>query len=297
MKILNRKPNRRSSGLTLVEMMVATTLLVVMMLGLTAMFNQTQRAFRSGLKQVDVFEGGRAVMDLLARDMEQLIASKTLNDASFYGGLDTTNSLVTEFTVAGINHSNVNVLYSTFLLNHASDWSAIGYRVLDSDTNKIDSNFKSLSFGTLYRFSTNFSEFGTIADEHLDFFLNGLPSQQLAGKSLSRVADGVVHFRLNFYNTAGNLILLYDPLGDLKTNNIPSSGVFVGPKILPNEYPIYFRDDKLPAMVEVELGILEPQTLEQARSIPDVNKIAFLQKQAGKIHIFRQQIPIRNAPR
>ncbi len=284
MKILNRKPNRRSSGLTLVEMMVATTLLVVMMLGLTAMFNQTQRAFRSGLKQVDVFEGGRAVMDLLARDMEQLIASKTLNDASFYGGLDTTNSLVTSFTVAGINHSNVNVLYSTFLLNHASDWSAIGYRVLDSDTNKVDT-FDNLYFGTLYRFSTNFSDFGTVPNEHLNFFY-GMPSQLLASKSLSRVADGVVHFRLLFYDVAGNLI----------TNAVPTS-IQLTPELIPGERRTSFYNAALPAMVEIELGILEPQTLEQARSIPDVNKIAFLEKQAGKIHIFRQQIPIRNAPR
>ena len=285
MKIPIHKTIRRSSGLTLVEMMVATTLLVVMMLGLTAMFNQTQRAFRSGLKQVDVFEGGRAVMDLLARDMEQLTASKTLNDASLYGGLESPTSLATYFTVGGASYSNVNVLYSTFLLNHATDWSAIGYRVLDSDTNKVDSNFNNLSVGTLYRFSTNFSDFSNIPNEQLNLFY-GMPSQLLARKALSRVADGIVSFRLHFYDKSGNQI----------TNDVPPS-ILLNPELVPGERRTVFYGDALPAMVEVELGILEPQTLEQARSIPDVNRAAFLEKQAGKIHIFRQQIPIRNAPR
>ncbi len=285
MNILISKPIRRVSGLTLVEMMVATTLLVVMMLGLTAMFNQTQRAFRSGLKQVDVFEGGRAVMDLLARDMEQLTASKTVNDASLYGGLESPTSLATYFTVAGNSYSNLNVLYSTFLLNHSSDWSAIGYRVLDSDTNKVDSNFNNLSFGTLYRFSTNFSDFSNIPNEQLNFFY-GTPSQLIARKSLSRVADGIVHFRLHFYDTAGNQI----------TNANPPS-ILMNAELIPGERRTAFYNEALPAMVEIELGILEPQTIEQARSIPDANRAAFLEKQAGKVHIFRQQIPIRNAPR
>lgn len=287
MKILVSKKIHRISGLTLVEMMVATTLLVVMMLGLTAMFNQTQRAFRSGLKQVDVFEGGRAVMDLLARDMEQLTASKTLNDASLYGGLESPSSLATFFSVGGNNYSNLNVLYSTFLLNrpNAADWSAIGYRVLDSDTNKIDSNFNNLSFGTLYRYSTNFAEFGPTPNEHLNFFY-GTPSQLLARKALSRVADGVVLFRLHFYDKAGNQI-----------TNAVSPSIVLNAEQIPGERRTAFYDEALPAMVEIELGILEPQTLEQARSIPDVNRIAFLEKQAGKVHIFRQQIPIRNAPR
>jgi hypothetical protein len=63
----------------------------------------------------------------------------------------------------------------------------------------------------------------------------------------------------------------------------------------PGQPVMGFASNALPAMVEIELGILEPQTLEQARSV--LNPDVFLQKQAGKVHIFRQQIPIRNAPR
>ncbi|MGI8964816.1 MAG: hypothetical protein ACR2H1_01875, partial [Limisphaerales bacterium] len=59
------------------------------------------------------------------------------------------------------------------------------------------------------------------------------------------------------------------------------------------------------AFVELEMGVLEPTTLEQLYAIPEIDPAGtrnerrkeFLGRQGGKIHIFRQQIPIRSAPR
>src|SRR5262245_34778201 len=67
--------NRHQSGLTLIEIMVSSALLLVITLGLTAMFHQTQRAFKTSLQNVDVYEGARATLDLITRDLEQLAAS------------------------------------------------------------------------------------------------------------------------------------------------------------------------------------------------------------------------------
>ena len=298
MKIIFQKHRlqlRRQRGLTLVEMMVATTLLVVMMLGLTAMFNQTQRAFRSGLKQVDVFEGGRAVMDLVARDIEQMVASKTTDHWSLYSGIQMpvaapTPAFLIQSTPSGQDPLRTNVLHSIFLLNYVTDWSAVGYRVLDP--NNVNS-FDTLSYGSLYRFSTNnFSDFGTIPHYYFDRFNTNTPSA-LTNGYLTRVADGIVHFSLKFYDAGGTLIPAYDVNGNI-TNNLPASFVET-PDVLTGERHIGFYGDVLPAMVEIELGILEPQTLEQARSV--ANPSLYLEKQGGKVHIFRQQIPIRNAPR
>ena len=60
---------------SLIEVMVAVTLMSVIVLGLLAMFSQTQRAFRTGITQVDVMEGGRAACELMAREMEQITAT------------------------------------------------------------------------------------------------------------------------------------------------------------------------------------------------------------------------------
>ena len=297
MKIIfqQSRSQKRQRGLTLVEMMVATTLLVVMMLGLTAMFNQTQRAFRSGLKQVDVFEGGRAVMDLVVRDIEQAVMSKSAQNSSLYLAMPPGSTYLVQDTPTGGNPPlRTNLLYEVFFYNYSTLWGALGYRVLDSKN--VDAS--GLTYGSLYRFSTNFSEFnGNFTDEHLRTFTNNAPSI-LTNQSFTRVADGIIHFRLRFYDLAGKLIPLPDEKGniDLTTTNLPPQVRLLNPSVqgLPNEPGIIFSNT-LPAIVEVELGIIEPQTLEQARSV--ANPVPFLAKQGGRVHIFRQQIPIRNAPR
>lgn len=273
----NKSLLRRQSGLTLVEMMVATFLLTVMILGLTAMFNQTQRAFRSGLKQVDVFEGGRAVMDIIVRDIEQIAASRITNNL-YAGPLPGTSFI--QLSTAGAAGFRTNVLFGVYLLNHSTDWTALAYRVLNSQT----TNANNLIVGSLYRVSANFPEFGN--ENYLTKFLQTDPRVLIDNGSMSRVADGVVHFRLQFYDNAGNVVYINQP-----------PAIYVSTNNLIKERITVFNNDALPAMVEVELGILEPQTLEQARSMPVASQKAYLEKQAGKVHIFRQQIPIRNALR
>src|SRR5690348_10204498 len=62
-------PHRKyQRGLTLIEILVSSALLLVITLGLTAMFNQTQRAFRMGMESVDVYEGTRAATEMMGRD-------------------------------------------------------------------------------------------------------------------------------------------------------------------------------------------------------------------------------------
>ena len=60
--------------------------------------------------------------------------------------------------------------------------------------------------------------------------------------------------------------------------------------------------DTLPAMVELELGIMEPDMLGEARAIPAAPPqytalTNYLGRNSGRVHLFRQQIPIRGAVR
>src|SRR5258706_1220113 len=75
------------SAFSLIEILVTVTLLTVIILGLLAMFNQTQRAFRQGTTQTDVLESGRSAMDLIRRELEQMTPAYlhvTNNFANFY---------------------------------------------------------------------------------------------------------------------------------------------------------------------------------------------------------------------
>jgi hypothetical protein len=58
----------------------------------------------------------------------------------------------------------------------------------------------------------------------------------------------------------------------------------------------HFWRDQLPEFVELELGILEPDVLERLRAMPNpLIAEEYVRRQAGKVHIFVQRIPVRNA--
>ena len=87
-----RPPNLAGSGarqrsetaFSLVEMLIVSALLSVIILGLMAMFGQTQRAFRVGLAQTDVLDAGRATADMLAREVEQICPSHLPDTVNYY---------------------------------------------------------------------------------------------------------------------------------------------------------------------------------------------------------------------
>ena len=65
--------------------MVTVALLSFIILGLLAMFTQTQRAFRGSMKQVDVMSAGRAVTDMLARELREMAPSEGYRIQNFFG--------------------------------------------------------------------------------------------------------------------------------------------------------------------------------------------------------------------
>jgi hypothetical protein len=70
------------------------------------------------------------------------------------------------------------------------------------------------------------------------------------------------------------------------------------PSLVPDEVGCTFYSNKVPASVEVELGVLEDRTLQRAESLPNMAPIyaqtAYLSKHVGQVHIFRQRAWIRN---
>ena len=53
-------------------MLVSTAMLSFIVLGLTAMFIQTQKAFKTGIKQTTITDAGRAIIDMIASDLSQM---------------------------------------------------------------------------------------------------------------------------------------------------------------------------------------------------------------------------------
>ncbi len=256
---------------SLIEILVVVALLSVIIIGLVAMFGQVQRAFRTGMTQVDVLEGGRATTDLLARDLVSITPSHGSNAVNFFAA---NVASMTQPLPGTTGPERTNVLGELFFLSKENQtWSGTGYRV----------STPAGGVGALYRFSSA-NAYGK--DPALQFSnYNNTPLI-----NMSRIMDGVVHFKIRAFDTNGVWIT-----GNLKTNTdiqmYPASSA-----IAPGEIKWYWMSNSVvPASVEFELGVLEQRALERFNSIPaGPARQNYLKDQAGKVHVFRMRVPVRN---
>ena len=83
--------------------MVTVTLLAVIILGLVAAFNTTQKAMVAGLAQADTLQDGRAATDMMAREIEQAVTVP----GSFFQFVYTTNTTTNVWPIAGGTRTNI----------------------------------------------------------------------------------------------------------------------------------------------------------------------------------------------
>jgi prepilin-type N-terminal cleavage/methylation domain-containing protein len=278
---------------SLIEIMVVVALLSMIVLGLMAMFSQTQRAFRLGMMQTDVLEAGRMATDILAREIEQTTPSYQ-NSINFYARIPVNSGgdiAANVQRLPGGNDVRTNILGELFFTTRENQtWTGIGYY--------LRTNGAWLSgWGpvcTLYRFETNshVSQFRTSPFR----LSNGYFNTASPSTNISKILDGVVHFRVRAYDVNGILIgprdLVTAPFF-YSTNNTYIQAD--GSPILSEIQYYQFSNSAVPASVEIEIGVLEKDTFAQYRSLPSgAVQSNYLYKHAGNVHLFRQRVAIRN---
>lgn len=280
---------------------------------LLLVFNETQRAFRAGLTQIDVLETGRISSDMMGRELEQMTPARlsypaivnnqfnygNMVAANFYAGIS--SNFVsplrmalpgTDYSVPGLHPLRTNIVQTFFFLSLVNqDWIGTGYKVVPDVAGS--------SVGTLYRYSTNIAH--TAATNMLGLFLNAPLS------SFNRVAEGIVHLRLRAFATNGYPINSYGFLSP-PLNPPPGPNDYLRPRnvfwdwsqtnSIPYEGDCWFMSNAVPAYLELEMGVLEPKVLERSRGIVSASGTAqqnlYLSNHVGQVHVFRQRIPIRN---
>jgi type II secretory pathway pseudopilin PulG len=320
------------AAFSLIEIMVTIALLSFIVLGLLAMFNQTQRAFRSSMTQVDVLEAGRAVTEMVARDMEQMVPGQ-LGYYVTNGALIVSTNFFAELSPnfppiaslppniqpplllqglpgtggAGTQECRTNVFQDVFFLAKQNlDYMGIGYQVRPEYQNGI--------VGSLYRFSTNRTKTlaGLLSGEfRQSLAINWAPNANTTPANMSRIADGVVHFRVVAYDTNGFPFDFNNSYTNamFRTNGIvqtagPGSGyatmrnsrITRPSAVMPDHYSYYFFSNAVPAYLELEVGFLEPHILDRLRGL-NGNQAAqyqYLSNHVANVHLFRRRIPIRN---
>jgi hypothetical protein len=305
---------------TLIEILVSISLLSFIVIGLFAMFNQTQRAFRLGMTQSDILEAGRAVTEMIPRELEQTTPSHR-NAVNFM--VTNLNSAPLLQSLPGTTLRRNNLLQDCFILQRQNQtWIGIGYCVRTNDsTGRLwlpEVSPGQLGAGTLYRFTATlpavisapgFANNGLPQDPSqlfVAFLSNSVPGS-LASQAISnRICDGVVHFRLRAFATNGFPLFndTFHTNACFRTNSLtPGSSVVQQTLAVPSlAYPdnwsgLFFANDAVPAAVEMELGLLEQRAWERYNSIgAAAARLAYLQREdiSSRVHLFRQRIPIRN---
>jgi type II secretory pathway component PulJ len=270
---------RRRSAFSLVEIMVTVGLLSLIILGLLATFNQTQRAFRTSMTQTDVLESGRAVTDMMVREIEQMVPSHLPYATNFFAEIPPSfnqpllQGLPGTTRPGGGQDRRTNVVQRFFLLSRMNtDWTGIGYQVIP--------DYPNAGIGTLYRYERR-----TTKD-----YAWYLADDFRKSTNLNRIADGVVHLRLRAFDRLGRLIT---PTNEVRY----ATNWWSGLPMLENEINyFYFASNALPATLELELGIMEGPILQRYRAFAGnpIVQWQYLSNHAANVHLFRQRIPVRN---
>jgi hypothetical protein len=168
-----------------------------------------------------------------------------------------------------------------FLLEHTNTtWVGVGYAV---------SNYPGVNMGSLYRYETNWTSLPPMFTNDLFTpFLNNITGSNFTTNYWHKVADGVIDMKINAFDQNGNT----------NDNFLPQNGMYCV------AYPIYPTFSSFPATntmpntVDLEFGILEPDTLVTARGLsgnPAALAGFLATNTTPHMEIFRQRVTIAAA--
>jgi Tfp pilus assembly protein PilV len=305
---------------SLIEIMITVALMSFIVLGLLAMFHETQRAFRSSITQTDVLEGGRALTEMLSREMEQMTPANgpsrlqfPFYTTNFFAELTPNISAAMQVLPPG-GENRTNMIQRFFFLTKMNqDWIGTGYQVIP--------DVRNAPLGALYRFSTNVNTSATGFDPAwlkalFDNAANGAMAASFASQpvtNMSKIADGIVHLQVRCFSTNGALLetnglapstsgfFVFDPRMNPSTNAaqtvfVPMQNTLVAPSTwLPGQIGVYFISNAVPAAVEFEIGMLEPQILRRYKSLATpAAQLDYLSNHVGNVHLFRNRVTVRS---
>ncbi len=300
----------RTAAFSLIEILVVIALLSIIVLGLMAMFSQTQKAFRAGLSQTDVLASGRLATDMLGRELEQITPAyqfgTNFDSPNFYAQIPydaaTYNTPFSQ-PLPGNLTQRTNLIHDLFFVSKLNqDWVGIGYFVRANNPVNGTLSLSPFGVGNLYRFETNATVLSRRTLFNLfDEFKRARTNENLVinGKIVNRatkLAEGVVSFKVHPFDPSG--------MGISNQNSMNISAGFVNyankTNLLGGEIELYaFQSNAVPGAVELELGILEDKPWQRFKAMPSFGgrptaQEKYLTNQVGRVHLFRQRVAVRN---
>ena len=125
---------------------------------------------------------------------------------------------------------------------------------------------------------------GDARDQYLIDVANGITTN----RAVSVLAKGIVHLRIITYATDGRAFT--------NSNDLPK---LAPPLPLPTDHfidadTVIFQGDMLPASVDLEMFVLEPDRIAEYKSQGgDIARRNYLDKHVNSVQLFRTRIPVR----
>jgi len=278
------------------------------------------------MSDTDMLETGRALSDMMAREMTGIRPTQISNTVNFYVEIpqpgETVYTPPLYQALPGTNaptnpQLRTNRLETFYFLTHPNQawpdqaWVANGYYIVPDNAG--------VGIGSLYRYSnTNIQGLTTYglpvlapARNLFTGFANALSQLRTdqtpspaGGGTVSHIADGIVHMSLRVFATNGFPIRGTGGLCAYWLD--PYAGTYRAIGQTTNRFSLFtpdnwvsqtFYSNAVPAYVELELGVLDPQSYQRYKgidaSVPS-GQVQFLSNRVAQVHIFRQRIPIRN---
>ncbi len=314
--IASRQPQRRPvkrRAFSLIELLLAVSLMTLILYGLYTIFSQTQQALRMNVNQADVLGVSQGAVELLVSDLQRAGAS-----GGYYGrphfttGMQTNSvapfaakPLVQELADGSQRINFLNELF--FLKRDEAGWSAVGYFVSSSRHFAVDPLApREISYGTLYRCRIQSSKrrvSAALLEEFHERYRKVRTSRQghrLPGVSVQPLIDGVVHFRIVPVDSSGAAMTYWtnSPTAELANTNYQAAVLVrdLWKKPIAGETRSLFTGHALPAFCDLEIGILEPDALGRVRAMGS-SQLAddYLRRQPGDVHLLRRMVPLNLA--
>lgn len=269
--------------------MLSISIMTVIVAALYGMFHHTQRALRANVSQVDVLEAGRSAVDQLTRELSLVSPTYVGRATNLMARLSPLYVPVVQPLMAG-GAKRTNLLQEVvFMTRFNRDYYATAYRVL----------YASNGVGSLGKFTTNMT---AIRPQATNFALLIQAATNQLPANFVTLVDGVIHFRLSPFDADGyemNWETAYRYTNQvLYTNLWLGTNLFLTQDRVSSETSYAFVSNALPSCVELELAVLEPKAYEQFKAFNAGSPMAskFLSNHAAQVQLFRQRIPLRQAP-
>lgn len=290
--------NRRRRAFTLIEILTAVAITTVIVFTLVSMFNTSAKALREANRQTDVWEAARASFGILQRSISEVTAGGETNRVNLFSGNGPSTMHLPIMNSAGVDLGDDLRLQDIYVLSRDNNnWVVNVFMIgLQRNTDPTNSAVK-----MLYRYQTNYpavNQDGTMLAidypnlfdpnhayikaldalaKYLDDKANGIEPNG----SISAMADGIVHLRLVAYASDGraytNSALLNPPPTDHYIDNDT----------------MVFRNNDLPASLDLEMFVLAPDRIQEFRSQPGLApQTLYLQNHLDSLQLFRTRIPI-----